>query len=64
LTSIRGKVDDVTKNMFAIDSVVAKNDSGVVLRTNELMWRNKDQRSLRINLSELLHQKKLLKVWI
>jgi LPS export ABC transporter protein LptC len=44
LTSIRGKVDDVTKNMFAIDSVVAKNDSGVVLRTNELMWRNKDQK--------------------
>ena len=44
LTSIRGKVDDETKNMYAIDSVVAKNDSGVVLRTNELMWRNKDQK--------------------
>lgn len=44
LTSIRGKVDDDTKNMFAIDSVVAKNDSGVVLKTNELMWRNKDQK--------------------
>jgi len=44
LTSLRGKVDDVTQNMYAIDSVVAKNDSGVVLRTNELMWRNKDQK--------------------
>jgi len=44
LTSLRGKVDDETKNMFAFDSVVAKNDSGTVLRTNELMWRNKDQK--------------------
>jgi LPS export ABC transporter protein LptC len=44
LTSLRGKVDDETKNMFAFDSVVAKNDSGVVLRTNELIWRNKDQK--------------------
>lgn len=44
LTSLRGKVDDVTQNMYAIDSVVAKNDSGVVLKTNELMWRNKDQK--------------------
>jgi LPS export ABC transporter protein LptC len=44
LTSLRGKVDDATKNMFAMDSVVAKNDSGVVLKTDELMWRNKDQK--------------------
>jgi LPS export ABC transporter protein LptC len=44
LTSLRGKVDDVTKNMFAIDSVVAKNDSGVVLRTNELVWHNDNQK--------------------
>jgi len=46
LTSLRGKVDDVTKNMFAFDSVVAKNDSGTVLKTNELMWRQKDQKIL------------------
>lgn len=44
LTSLRGKVDDVTKNMFAYDSVTAWNDSGTVLKTNELMWRNKDQK--------------------
>jgi hypothetical protein len=30
--------------MWAIDSVVAVNDSGVTLRTEELMWRNKDQK--------------------
>ena len=46
LTSLRGKVDDVTKNMFAFDSVVARNDSGTVLKTNELMWRQKDQKIL------------------
>ncbi len=44
LTSLKGKVDDVTQNMFAMDSVVAQNDSGVVLKTSELMWRNKDQK--------------------
>jgi len=44
LTSKRGRVDDVTKNMWAIDSVVAVNDSGVTLTTDELMWRHKDQK--------------------
>ena len=42
LTSKRGRVDDATKNLYAIDSVVAVNDSGVTIRTNELMWRNRD----------------------
>lgn len=46
LTSKYGKVDDRTMDMFAIDSVVAVNDSGTVLKTNELMWRNKDQKIL------------------
>jgi len=44
LTSLRGKVNDVTKDMYAIDSVVAENDSGTVLKTSELMWRNSDQK--------------------
>lgn len=44
LTSKKGRVDDITKNMYAIDSVVAVNDSGVVLKTNSLMWRNKDEK--------------------
>lgn len=44
LTSKKGRVDDITKNMYAIDSVVAVNDSGVVLRTDSLMWRNKDRK--------------------
>lgn len=44
LTSLRGKVNDATKDMYAIDNVVAENDSGTVLKTNELMWRNSDQK--------------------
>ena len=44
LTSLKGRVDDKTKNMWAIDSVVAKNDSGVTLKTQELMWRHKDKK--------------------
>ena len=44
LSSIRGKVNDRTKDMYAIDSVVALNDSGTVLKTSELMWRNRDQK--------------------
>ncbi len=44
LSSDSGKVDDITKDMYAYKNVVAKNDSGVVLRTSELMWRNNDQK--------------------
>jgi len=44
LTSKYGKVDDITKNMYAIKNVVAVNDSGVTLKTEELMWRNSDRK--------------------
>lgn len=44
LTAVRGKVDDVTHDMYAIENVVAENDSGTVLKTSELMWRNNDQK--------------------
>lgn len=43
LTSIRGRVDDKTSNLWAIDSVVAVNDS-ITLKTDELMWRNEDKK--------------------
>jgi LPS export ABC transporter protein LptC len=42
LTSKRGRVEDETKNLYAMDSVVAVSDSGVTIKTDELMWRNKD----------------------
>jgi LPS export ABC transporter protein LptC len=44
LTSRRGRVDDKTKNLYAIENVVAVNDSGITLETEELMWRNSDSR--------------------
>ena len=45
LTSKSGRVDDSTRDMYAIDSVVAVNDSsGTTLLTDELIWRNRDKK--------------------
>jgi LPS export ABC transporter protein LptC len=44
LTSKRGRVDEKTNDLFAIDSVVALNDSGIVVKTDELKWRNSDKK--------------------
>lgn len=45
LTSKHGRIDELTKDMYAIDSVVAINDSSNIrLETNELMWRKKDEK--------------------
>ena len=46
ITSKKGEVNDVTKDMLAIDSVVAVSDSGVTLTTDELKWREKDRKIL------------------
>lgn len=44
LTSKRGRVNDATQDLYAMDSVVAVNDSGVTITTDELMWRNSDKK--------------------
>lgn len=45
LTSKKGKIDDLTQDMYAIDSVVATNDSAkIMLESDELMWRKKDEK--------------------
>lgn len=44
LTSRRGRVDERTNDLYAIDSVVAVNDSGIVVRTDELKWRDRDKK--------------------
>ncbi len=44
LTSNRGRVDEKTNDLYAIDSVVAVNDSGIVVKTDELKWRDKDKK--------------------
>lgn len=43
LTSKRGRVDDITNDLFAIDSVVVESDS-IKITTEEMMWRNKDRK--------------------
>ena len=43
LTSVRGRVDETTNNLFAIDSVVVSSDS-VTIKTDEMMWRNTDRK--------------------
>jgi len=44
LTAHKGRVNDITKDLYAIDSVVAVSDSGVTLKTQELEWKNKDRK--------------------
>ena len=44
LTAKRGRVDEKTNNLYAIDSVVAVNDSGIVITSDEMMWRNRDRK--------------------
>jgi LPS export ABC transporter protein LptC len=44
LTAIKGRVDEKTNNLYAIDSVVAVNDSGIVITSDEMIWRNKDRK--------------------
>lgn len=61
LTSLKGKVDDATQNMYAMDSVVARNDSGVVLKTSELMWRDKDQKIVTDKFVTITSPKEIIK---
>lgn len=61
LTSKYGKVDDVTKNMYAYNHVVAVNDSGVTLKTEELMWRNSDRKITSDKFVELTSDKENIK---
>jgi len=43
LTSVKGRVDETTNNLYAIDSVIVSSDS-VTIKTDEMMWRNKDRK--------------------
>jgi len=44
LTSQKGKIDDNSQDMYAIDSVVAVSDSGVTITTDELIWKNQTKK--------------------
>jgi len=39
LTADSGRVDDATNDLFAFGNVVVRSDSGVVLQTEELIWK-------------------------
>lgn len=43
LTSKKGRVDETTNDLYAIDSVVVFSDS-VTIKTDEMMWKNKDKK--------------------
>ncbi|OGU76044.1 MAG: LPS export ABC transporter periplasmic protein LptC [Ignavibacteria bacterium RBG_16_34_14] len=43
LTAIRGRVDDATRDLYAMDSVVVVSDSATI-ETEELKWRNSDKK--------------------
>ncbi len=61
LTAKRGKVDGKTNNLFAMDSVVAVSDSGVVLKTENLMFRNKDQKIVTKDYVTIISSKEIIK---
>ncbi|PID62387.1 MAG: LPS export ABC transporter periplasmic protein LptC [Ignavibacteriae bacterium] len=44
LTSKKGRIEDNSQDMYAIENVVAISDSGVVLKTEELIWKNKTRK--------------------
>jgi LPS export ABC transporter protein LptC len=44
ITAKRGRVDDLNKDIYIYENVVVRNDSGMVLTTEKLMWRNTDKK--------------------
>lgn len=53
LTSLTGKVDEMTNNLEAIGNVVVVSDSGVVIETEKLFWDNGRQ---------LIHSNEFVKI--
>jgi LPS export ABC transporter protein LptC len=43
LTALKGRVDDATRDLYAMDSVVVMSDS-TTIQTEELKWRNSDKK--------------------
>lgn len=40
LTAHRGKVDDITHDLEAYENVMVRSDSGTILKTDRLFWKN------------------------
>jgi LPS export ABC transporter protein LptC len=59
LTSKNGRVDESTNNLFAKDSVVVKSDS-VTIKTEEMMWRNKDRKIVSDKFVKVISPKEII----
>lgn len=44
LTSLKGKVNDITKDLAAYGNVIVVSDDGTVLKTEKLFWKNQTQK--------------------
>lgn len=60
LTSRKGRIDDNTQDMFAIDSVIAVSDSGVTLTTDELIWKNKTRKIITDKFVRIVSDKEII----
>ncbi len=60
LTSLFGKIDDGTQDMYAIDSVVAVGDSGLTLTTDELIWKNKEKKIVSDKFVRIVSEKEII----
>lgn len=60
LTSLFGRIEDETQDMFAIDSVVAVSDSGVVLTTDELIWKNKTKKIITDKFVRIVNKEEII----
>jgi LPS export ABC transporter protein LptC len=60
LTSKKGRIDDNTQDMYAIDSVIAVSDSGVTLTTDELVWKNKTRKIVTDKFVKIVSDKEII----
>ena len=60
LTSRKGRIDDNTQDMFAIDSVIAVSDSGVTLTTDELIWKNRTRKIVTDKFVRIVSDKEII----
>ncbi|MBK7104213.1 MAG: LPS export ABC transporter periplasmic protein LptC [Ignavibacteriae bacterium] len=60
LTSKKGRVDDITQDMYAIENVIAKSDSGVTLTTEELVWKNKSKKIVTDKFVKIVSDKEII----
>ncbi len=60
LTSLHGRIDDETQDMYAIDSVIAVSDSGVTLTTDELIWKNRTKQIVSDKFVRIVSEKEII----